>query len=568
MRNKYIYLSSLDSNDHADFEVNFPEQVIIAPYSQVRCVSARINPSDNLVEIDDTNDLFYVGIDHWNKVACSVPLLPIRMNKALYNMEDVNSPGLSLTGEIESKLNEQLKSFCLVRGGGACSINANRKLSLSVDTYPLYGCPTGALTANVLKLWQNQGIRLLRARQGNSALRVFRPINDVQDATLGDYDGNTYYGVAVRKNMNDKRQYHLSPPIVTGLTQATDASKHISHIIELDFTVITDLVDGNLKKTSDYIRFYFGALDPEEFGDVWGVNAKYEKDDDTQISHKLVYYLEFSNKYCALKVNTIRADGSVGTVPVSQYTGPNYKFASKFKIKMEEWDNEYAPYMRLAVDMQKDGQGTYDPMSVGFDCLRITNRLQASPEPNRIGIVFSTHTQISDSVVVSMAVDDPNDQYGWNKTTNAFGARNALDTDLTNRFLSVLSDNIGSQKDRVGSTRAQITANSWDTNDIENEDYTLDDMPNADILSWDANTDQGVVYSTTSKSSPLQADGAVSGNNRDYPGFYLEIPSLPLENVSASYLKGFENKFICPIELSQSVTVSEQPKIVHLKDVH
>ena len=58
----------------------------------------------------------------------------------------------------------------------------------------------------------------------------------------------------------------------------------------------------------------------------------------------------------------------------------------------------------------------------------------------------------------------------------------------------------------------------------------------------------------TSKSSPLQADGDVSGNNRDYPGFYLEIPSLPLENFSASYLKGFENKFICPIELSQSQT--------------
>ena len=334
MRNKYIYLSSLDSSDHADFEVNFPEQLIIAPYSQVRCVSARINPSDNLVEIDDTNDLFYVGIDHWNKVACSVPLLPIRMNKALYNMEDVNSPGLSLTGEIEEKLNDQLKSMCLVRGGGACSINANRKLSLSVDTYQLYGCPTGALSAEALNLWQNQGIRNLTATQGASGRRLDRPIDDVQDETLGDYDGDTYYGVKVRKNLSTGRQYYVSPPIVTGLTQATSASKHISHIIELDFTVITDLVDGNLKRTSDYVRFYFGALDAEDFGEVWGTNPKFERDDETQISHKLVYYLEFSDKYCALKVNTIKADGSVGTVTVSQYTGANYKFASKFKIKL------------------------------------------------------------------------------------------------------------------------------------------------------------------------------------------------------------------------------------------
>ena len=122
MRNKYIYLSSLDSNNHADFEVNLPKQLIIAPYSQIRCVSARINPSDNLIEIDDTNDLFYVGIDHWNKLACSVPLLPIQMNKALYNLEDVNSAGLALSQEIEDKLNAQLKSMCLVRDGGAFNV--------------------------------------------------------------------------------------------------------------------------------------------------------------------------------------------------------------------------------------------------------------------------------------------------------------------------------------------------------------------------------------------------------------------------------------------------------------
>ena len=29
---------------------------------------------------------------------------------------------------------------------------------------------------------------------------------------------------------------------------------------------------------------------------------------------------------------------------------------------------------------------------------------------------------------------------------------------------------------------------------------------------------------------------------------------MPIENVSASYLKGYQNKFICPIELSQSQT--------------
>ena len=115
------------------------------------------------------------------------------------------------------------------------------------------------------------------------------------------------------------------------------------------------------------------------------------------------------------KVNTIRADGSVGTVTVSQYTVANYKFASKFKIKMEEWEDEYATYMKLAIEMQKEGQGNFNPMNVGFDCNRIPNRLLTSNEPNRIGVDFSSHTEISDSVVMSMAVDNQNDQDGWDK---------------------------------------------------------------------------------------------------------------------------------------------------------
>ena len=63
MSNRYFYLSSLGSNNHSDFECTLPEQVVINPYSQVRCISCRINPSDTLMEIDDTNDLFYVGVD-------------------------------------------------------------------------------------------------------------------------------------------------------------------------------------------------------------------------------------------------------------------------------------------------------------------------------------------------------------------------------------------------------------------------------------------------------------------------------------------------------------------------
>ena len=90
-------------------------------------------------------------------------------------------------------------------------------------------------------------------------------------------------------------------------------------------------------------------------------------------------------------------------------------------------------------------------------------------------------------------------------------------------------------------------------NDVYISFIWVDPSPTADILSWDSDTDQGLVLTTTSNTG-ITAEGAVSGNNREFPMFYLSIPSLPLENVTATYLQGHENKFITPIELSQSQT--------------
>ena len=55
---------------------------------------------------------------------------------------------------------------------------------------------------------------------------------------------------------------------------------------------------------------------------------------------------------------------------------------------------------------------------------------------------------------------------------------------------------------------------------------TLKNLPNADILSWDSDNDQGLVLTTTS-SNGLTADGACGTNNRDFPLFFLSLPDLP-----------------------------------------
>ena len=60
--------------------------------------------------------------------------------------------------------------------------------------------------------------------------------------------------------------------------------------------------------------------------------------------------------------------------------------------------------------------------------------------------------------------------------------------------------------------------------------------------------------SASSYTSGIQGEGGVSANNRDFPCFYLSVPSLPIKNYTGNRNEGFEQTFICPIELSQSQT--------------
>ena len=102
--NKYLYLSSTNSPSAADFQVNLPENLIIQPYSEVRAVSVRINPNNNVVVIDKNNNNFYIGVDNWNKKTFAVPLMLIKMDDGDY---------LAQSGSGESfNFNAQAKAAC------------------------------------------------------------------------------------------------------------------------------------------------------------------------------------------------------------------------------------------------------------------------------------------------------------------------------------------------------------------------------------------------------------------------------------------------------------------------
>ena len=117
------------------------EQLILQPCSQVRACSVRINPTDNMSEVDDTNDTFYVGIDRWDKRESCVPLLPIRMKHGMYNLLDGTDPDLSLDAMIDEELAAQLKPYCLLRGGSKVDISSDKKLKLKMSTTAVVWMP-------------------------------------------------------------------------------------------------------------------------------------------------------------------------------------------------------------------------------------------------------------------------------------------------------------------------------------------------------------------------------------------------------------------------------------------
>mgnify|MGYP001202067264 CR=1 FL=1 len=59
MSSKYLYCSSNDSNNHANFRVNFPEPVVVPKNAQIRLINCRLNLEDeDVIILLDGDDWF------------------------------------------------------------------------------------------------------------------------------------------------------------------------------------------------------------------------------------------------------------------------------------------------------------------------------------------------------------------------------------------------------------------------------------------------------------------------------------------------------------------------------
>ena len=230
MPNQYLYLSSKNSDNHADFNCDLPNGLRVMPYSQLRVSSCRLNIDPNVLTIDSTNNVFYLGIDHWNKKGAIIPLLPITMVNGEYDITQATADS-DLCAMLKEQIDNALLPYCFVRGGASVSI-ADRKLTFKLSGMNMYTCPTIDLPQNVIDYWLNKSSNLLPfftrlpPKTGTKSMPAsFYPLLGTTTTDVS-FDTDTYKGFSLPK-LGVQIGYHISAPIVSGLSGGTYQSPFV-----------------------------------------------------------------------------------------------------------------------------------------------------------------------------------------------------------------------------------------------------------------------------------------------------------------------------------------------------
>lgn len=583
MPNQYLYLSSKNSENHADFNCDLPSGLRITPYSQLRVLSCRLNIDPNVLIIDSTNNVFYLGIDHWNKNGSIIPLLYIAMVKGEYDVTQSTADS-DLCAMLKEQIDKALLPYCFVRGGVSVSI-ADRKLTFKVSGMNMYTCPTIDFTQAVSEYWANERSNILSfpttiTQHSNPSLArssTFVPFTGILQSDVL-FDTDTYKGVTFYKN-DEIVSYHVSSPIVTGLTGGTGQSPFLSHIININFSGMTEEetqigVVPTRFEAPDYVKFCFGESSYNQLS-----SSKFDKEKldnlynpgDTMTSRQ-TYNLELTNGYIMLLINsrdeTKFFKKNVGGTGI-------YNIKSRFQIKYSVYDDAYGSYQNMVVQISNAATGNTwadIPFDNASELLNIPcdiSRQQTEQSNDNLAILMYARMEITPGMIsYTMACDDLLDQgvgFIAGNPAGSFGVHTSKNANIP-RLLTILSDNINAPKDGSVSdsimnymAEAQNNAGMFqqiDASNLDKQELDNDNQPTAECLAIDATSGIGMQTTAASYVTGIVSQSNLITSGIEYPLFYVSIPSLPIKNYSASDSKGIENQFVCAVELEESQSSS------------
>ena len=578
MPNQYLYLSSKNSENHADFNCDLPNGLRIMPYSQLRVLSCRLNVDPNVLSIDSTNNVFYIGVDHWNKNYGIIPLLPVSLTKGDYDVTQPTNVS-DLCQMIKTQIDNALRPYCFVRGGVSVSI-ADRKLTIKVSGMNIYSCPTRDFTGDEAQYWINEPSNSLPFKTDDDL--EFEPCDGVLPTDIKWMDDDEYKGVFVYKD-EKKLGYHISAPVITGLTGGTENAPFTSHVINVNLSSLTDFEEepeqvgvGVGLEPIEYIRFCYGDC---SFNSVSSDKVIYKgklkdltKAGSDDFSDEQVYNIEITNKNITVILNT----GNSMEFSVYSAGGSSiYKINSEFQFKYELYDTAYASFQRLTIQI-KNAKTNNQWVVIPFD---IVNDLQDMPcsirrqrsklSNDNLAILINSKIALdADMISYTIACDDPLDQgvgFLAGNPAGSFGVHTSKSANIP-RLLTILDDNINAPNDGTFSKTmmdymadAQSTANMFQVSDLRylsTQSYEAGLEPSAECLAFDSNTGIGMQTTSASYGTGIVSQANIITTGIEYPLFYVSIPSLPIRNYSASDSHGTENQFVCAVELEQSQSSS------------
>jgi hypothetical protein len=440
------------------------------------------------------------------------------------------------------------------------------------------------LTQEVGDYWANERSNILsfpttipqHAQAKHERSPVFEPFTGIGPSDVV-FDTDTFKGVTLAKDP-EIVSYHVSAPIVTGLTYGTLQSPFVSHIININFSgMTTEETELGAVPTRfeppDYVRFCFGESSYNNLSSDVIEKKKLDTFNPTDsLDPRQTYNIELTNQYIIVVINS---RDETRYFKYSSGGSSTYNIKSRFQIKYSMYDDAFGSYQNLIIQIKNASTSNAwedIPFPNASQLLNIPcdiSRQQSSQSNDNLAILMYARMAMAPNVLsYTMACDDPYDEgvgFIAGNPGGTFGVHTSKTANLP-RLLTILDDNINAPKDNSVSdsimnymAEAQNNASMFQVNDapyLSKQKFDDDKEPSAECIAIDATS--GIGMQTTSAS---YATGIVSQSNLitsgiEYPLFYVSIPSLPIKNFSASDSKGIENQFVCAVELEQSQSSS------------
>lgn len=581
---KFIYVSTeennIGNNPNSDFVVNFHQPLEIKPNSEIRVTECRINPKNDVVEINDNNNVlaFSIGSPWGLDQGAYGGYYNVKLDNGIYDVSD-GSDDRFFNFHLQKKMNEAITNNSLFRGGVDVSVTTAGKLKFKIcemnNNNYYYEIPYGNVITSIndglLEIIKEENNGNIPFNDGNQVIKPFKLSKSAGIGITGDT--HDYFGVKLDNNDFDQL-YFVSPPLNYFGVNGLEVDEYTPIVVgEIDLTNITTDINASFNLIGENNKGCFYPSDgenevaPSEFDERsflfdWGdeqgdielelcpLKICFDANDgnNTQANIDLHYKEDKQGNHVRETFPTINKAQTI-SIKISVN---NNLVDGKGKLKVEMWEADNTPICDKELE------------DIDLSLFRVLNREDykrnwvynknslSKMSNMRVAVVgYSYENAISDNsfpLPISVAFNyDP--QEGANGFFNdAFQAENAL-TKSTGDTIAPFVMHADGLNGRLGAYQALIRTFE-NTAPYETGFSIINNInPNCGTsLGLNEFGFQGTDVDLCS--TGMTAVDIINTNSRENALFFVSCDDLPLLNYTGNVQTGSLNKFVYAIDFN------------------